>query len=152
MGLPFMWFGRPKPLLPNEELVHERRRFRAVWCAALPSCGIYVPGVMQLVLRITDHRCMFVITSHFMTQEIVQWYPKRNPDHDPEIITSVSSGKGFLGPCLEIHSHNPTRRARWLWSPDLTLRFFIQDPEHLRQMIFDQITSEGAQQWKQGQH
>ena len=70
-----------------------------------------------------------------MTQEIGIWFPGRNPDDDPETLVKVSCQTGLFGRCLEIRTDNPKRRQRWLWSPNLTLRFFLKDPEPIEATI-----------------
>jgi hypothetical protein len=70
-----------------------------------------------------------------MTQEIGMWYPRLNPQDDPETIMKVSCQNGLFGRCLEIRTHNPNRRQRWMWSPNLTLRFFLGKPERIEGVI-----------------
>jgi hypothetical protein len=56
----------------------------------------------------------------------------------------VCCTRGLFGRCLEIRSHNPTRTARWMWSPNLVLRLFMQEPEPLEAAIREQIKQEQA--------
>ncbi|HIJ73932.1 MAG TPA: hypothetical protein HPP83_07510 [Candidatus Hydrogenedentes bacterium] len=150
MGVTLLKLGKPSPLLPEELVVHEQRRFRAVSSTTLPSyrIGFNLPPLWRISLLVTNRRCL-VLTDlfHCMTQEIAMWYPGQNPDDDPETVTKVSCQKGLFGNCLELCSHNPKRRQRWLWSPDLTLRFFLKEPEQIEAAILRQMKrSEAADQ------
>ena len=142
MGIRLLKLGKPSPLLPDEHVVHEQRSFRAVSSTTLPSyrIGFDLPPLWRIKLLVTNRRCL-VLTDlfHCVTQEIGMWYPGRNPDGDPEAVTGVCCTNGLFGRCLEIRSHNPTRRQRWLWSPDLTLRFFLKEPEPIEAAIREQM-------------
>jgi hypothetical protein len=72
------------------------------------------------------------------------WFPGMNPADDPETITKVSCHAGLFGRCLEIRTHNPTREQRWVWSPDLTLRLFLKDPERIEAIALRQVRQDGA--------
>lgn len=138
MGIILLKLGKPSPLLPEERVLYERRRFRAVSSTTFPSyrIGFNLPPLWRIRLVVTDRRCL-VLTDffHCMTQEIGMWYPGRNPADDPETITGVRCTTGLFGRCLEIRTRNPMRRRRWLWSPDLTLRFFFKNPERAECVI-----------------
>lgn len=147
MGITILKLGKPPPLLPDERVLHEQRRFRAVTSTTVPSyrIGFNLPPLWRISLLVTNRRCL-VLTDlfHCMTQEIGMWYPGQSPDDDPETITNVSCRTGLFGRCLELRTRNPNRRQRWLWSPDLTLRFFLKQPERIEAMINDQIGQDGA--------
>ena len=81
---------------------------------------------------------LFLLVSRlllFCTQEIDLWFPGKIPADRTELITGVSVRNGLFGRCLEVRSRDPSRRQRWLWSPDLTLRFFVKDPEAIEKVI-----------------
>ena len=143
MGITLLKLGRPTPLWGGETVLLEQRRFRAVSSTTLPSyrIGFNLPPLWRISLLVTNRRCL-VLTDffHCMTQEIGMWYPGQNPDNDPETITKVSCQTGLFGRCLEIQTHNPDRRRRWLWSPNLTLRFFLKNPEVIEAVIFQQMS------------
>ena len=147
MGVTILKLGKPSPLLPDERPVHEQRRFRAVSSKTLPSyrIGFNLPPLCRIGLLVTNRRCL-VLTDlfHCMTQEIGMWYPGQNPDDDPETMTRVSCQTGLFGRCLELRTHNPKRRQRWLWSPNLTLRFFLKEPELIEAAILEQMNQNGA--------
>jgi hypothetical protein len=142
MGIRMKW-GKPSPLPPEEPVILEQRRFRAVSSFTAPSyrIGFNLPPFWQIRLLLTNRRCL-VLTDffHCMTQEIVMWLPGQNPGDDLEVITRVSCRKGLFGRCLEIRTHNPERRQRWLWSPELTLRFFLKDPQRIESDILAQMS------------
>ncbi|MBN1518393.1 hypothetical protein JXA32_17660 [Candidatus Sumerlaeota bacterium] len=140
MGFILMQFGRAKGLLPEEMLAREQRRFRAVSSKSAPSyrIGCNLPPLWRLSLLVTDRRCLALADFffHCMSQEVVMWYPGCNPEGDPETITGVSCESGLFGRCLELRSHNPLRqKQRWLWSPELTFRFFMKNPERIEAII-----------------
>lgn len=147
MGITLLKLGKPSPLQPEERIIHEQHRFRAVSSMTMPSyrIGFNLPPLWRISLVVTDRRCL-VLTDffHCMTQEIGMWYPGRNPGDDPETITKVSCQTGLFGKCLEIRTHNPMRRQRWLWSPKMTLRFFLKDPEIIETAIACQMESTGT--------
>jgi hypothetical protein len=147
MGITILKLGKPSLLEPEERVIHEQRRFRAVSSTTIPSyrVGFNLPPLWQISLVVTDRRCL-VLTDffHCMTQEIGMWYPGQNPDDDPETIMKVSCQTGLFGRCLEIRTHNPRRRQRWLWSPNLTLRFFLRDPEFIENAIAGQMENSGT--------
>lgn len=132
MGVILCKLGRSTPLLPGETVLLEQRRFWAISSKTLPSyrVGFNLRPFWGVRLLVTDRRCL-VLTDflYCMSQEIGLWYPGRNPEGDPETITRVSCRQGCFGKCLEICSNNPKRTQRWLWSPELTLRFFLKEPE-----------------------
>jgi hypothetical protein len=147
MGIILLKFGKPSPLPSEERVLYERSTFRAVSSTTCPSyrIGFSLPPLMRVALLVTNRRC--VVWSDlfcFITQEIGMWYPGQNPADDPETITSVRCATGLFGRCLEIRSRNPKRRQRWLWSPNLTLRFFFEDPEEVESMIKKAMGNEGA--------
>ena len=138
MGIILLKFGKPTPLPPEEQVLYRRSRFRAVTSSTPPSyrIGFNLPPLWRISLLATDRRCLVLIDIfHCMTQEIAMWYPGHNPAEDPETITSVRCENGLFGRCLEIRTHNPKRKQRWLWSPDLTLRFFFPGPEQAEDII-----------------
>ena len=147
MGITVLKLGKPSPLLPDERVVYEQRRFRAVSSTTLPSyrIGHSLPPLWRISLLVTNRRCL-VLTDlfHCMTREIGMWFPGQNPNGDPETITKVSCQSGLFGRCLEIRTHNPKRRQRWLWSPDLTLRFFLKEPERIEAIIATEMKQHGA--------
>jgi hypothetical protein len=49
---------------------------------------------------------------------------------------------GLFGRSLEVRSRDPRRRQRWLWSPDLTLRFFFKNPEEVEAIIREAMIRE----------
>jgi len=138
MGIILLKLGKPSPLLPEERVLYERSRWRAITSTTPPSyrIGFNFPPFWRITLLVTNRRCL-VLTDifHCMTQEIGMWYPGQNPTDDPETITRVRCETGLFGRCLEIRTLNPTRRHRWLWSPNLTLRFFFQGPEQVESII-----------------
>ncbi len=142
MGVTILKLGGPGPLQPGERVVLEERCFRAVTSRTCPSyrVGFNLRPLWGIALKVTDRRVL-VLTDLFrcMSQEIGMWYPGRNPSGDPETLTSVSTATGFFGPCVEIRSRNPTRRMRLIWSPDLTLRFFVKEPEPIVSAIVEQM-------------
>ncbi|HUV63585.1 MAG TPA: hypothetical protein VMW24_06770 [Sedimentisphaerales bacterium] len=147
MGVTILKLGKPSPLLPEERVVHEQRRSRAVSVTTLPSyrIGFNLPPLWRIRLLVTNRRCLALSDLfHCMTQEIAMWYPGHNPDDDPETITKVSCQTGLFGRCLELRTHNPKRRQRWLWSPDLTLRFFVKEPELIEAAILTQMKESGG--------
>ncbi len=142
MGIILLKLGKPLPLRADETVVLEQRRFRAVSSKTPPSyrIGFNLPPLWRTSLLVTNRRCL-VLTDlfHCMTQEIGMWYPGQNPPDDPETITAVSCQNGLFGRCLEIRTHNPKRRQRWMWSPDLTFRFFLKEPERIEAAILGYI-------------
>jgi hypothetical protein len=147
MGIIILKFGKPSPLLTGETVVLEQHRFRAVSSTTVPSyrIGFDLPPLWRIRLVVTNRRCLMLAdVFHSMTQEIGMWFPGRNPADDPETITKVSCQTGLFGRCVEIRTHNPKRRQRWLSSPDLTLRFFLKDPERLEATILAQMKQDGA--------
>lgn len=147
MGITLLKMGGPSALLPDERVALEQRSFRAVSSTTLPSyrIGFSLPPLWRISLLITDSRCIVVTDLfHCMTQEVGMWYPGRNPEDDPETITGVRATSGIFGRCLEIRTHNPKRRQRWLWSPDMTLRFFLSDPGSLKAVIAQQMAQSGS--------
>ena len=147
MGITLLKIGKPSLLPSSEATLYERSRFRAVSSTTLPSyrIGFNLPPLWRISLVVTNRRCL-VRTDlfHCMTQEIGMWYPGQNPADDLETITSVRCETGLFGRCLEIRSRNPGRRQRWLWSPDLTLRFFFREPEPVESAIKQAMGSGGA--------
>ena len=146
MGIILLKMGKPSPLLPGERVLYERSRFRAVSSASPPSyrIGFNLPPLWRISLLVTNLRCRVVTNLfHCMTQEIGMWRPGKNPADDPETITSVRSETGLFGRCLEIRSRNPRRRRRWLWSPNLTLRFFFRNPEEIEKLINETMEQDG---------
>ncbi|MFZ5565047.1 MAG: hypothetical protein ACOZBW_13445 [Thermodesulfobacteriota bacterium] len=142
MGIRLLKPGKPSPLPAGERVVLEQRHFRAISSRTFPSyrIGFNLAPLWQTRLVVTDRRCLVLtVFFHCMTQEIAMWFGGKNPEGDPETITGVSCQKGLLGRCLEIRSRNPRRRQRWMWSPDLTLRFFLKAPERIEAVILDQM-------------
>ena len=142
MGVTILKVGWPGPLQPGEKLVLEQRCFRAVTSKTCPSyrIGFNLRPLWGITLKVTDRRVL-VLTDLFrcMSQEIGMWYPGRNPSDDPEMLTGVSSTTGLFGPCVEIRSCNPKRRMRLIWSPNLTLRFFLDEPAPIVAAIAEQM-------------
>jgi hypothetical protein len=142
MGMTILKIGEPSPLLSGERVVHQAGSFRLISSKSLPSyrIGPTLPALWRVSLLVTDRGCrVSARILGFMTQEIRMWYPGENPIGDPETITGVRSSTGLLGPYLEIRSHNPRRRQRWLWSPNLTLRFYLREPEPIEAVILEQM-------------
>jgi hypothetical protein len=147
MGITILKLGKPTPVPPDETILLEQHRFRAVSSTTLPSyhIGFNLPPLWHITLLVTSRRCLVLIDLfHCMAQEIGIWYPGLNPQDDPETLTKVSCQNGLFGRCLEIRTHNPTRRQRWLWSPDLTLRFFLKEPERIEAVILEQMARHAA--------
>jgi hypothetical protein len=146
MGITILKLGKPSPLLGDETVLVEQCRFRGVSSTTIPSyrIGFNLPPLWGISLLVTNRRCL-VLTDlfHCMTQEIGMWYPGQNPNDDPEAITKVSCQRGLFGRCLEIRTHNPKRRQRWLWSPGLTLRFFLKEPERIEAIILAAMKQQG---------
>jgi len=143
VGITVLKRGKPAPLLPGERVVLEQRHFRAISSTTLPSyrIGFNLLPLWHISLLVTNRRCL-VLTDffHCMTQEIGMWFPGHNPDDDSETITKVSCQTGLFGRCLELRTHNPKRRQRWLWSPNLTLRFFLKKPEMIEAVILEHMS------------
>ena len=138
MGIVILKFGKPAPLPADERVLLEQRRFRAFSSATWPSyrLGFNLPPLWRITLVVTDLRCLVLVNLfHCMSQEISMWYPGRNSENDPETITGVCCTSGLFGRCLKIRSNNPTRRRRWLWSPDLTLRFYFKQADEVEALI-----------------
>lgn len=147
MGITLLKLGTPSPLLPDEYVLQEWSRFRAISYTALPSYGIGFNVPLLWTSLLVTNRRVIVLTDlfHCMTQEIEMWYPGQNPADDPEMIASVRSETGLFGRCLEIRSQNPKRRQRWLfWSSSLTLRFFLRNPEDVAKLIIGTMNQDGA--------
>ena len=138
--------GGPTPWQPNETVLHEQRHFRAVSSTCLPSYRIafQMPPLLRLTLYVTNRRVQ-VVSRMFgcLTQEIDLWYPPHLPADRTETVTGVAVTRGLFGPCLELRSRDPRRRQRWLWSPDLTLRFFFANPERVERIIREAMRSSG---------
>lgn len=142
MGITLLKIGKPAPLSREETVLAEEIRFRAVSSTTLPSyrIGFNFPPFWRTRLLVTNRRCLvYTDFIHCLTQEIGMWFPGQNPADDPEVITGVSCQRGIFGKCLEIRTRNPRRTQRWLWSPDLTLRFFMDQPERLEMIIMAQM-------------
>ena len=142
MSTVLLKIGKPEALPPEEKVLHTQEHFRAVSSKTSPSyrIGFDIPFLFRIKLIITDRRCRVLCRSfYWMYQDFVMWFPGKNPQDDPEIISTVSCQKGLFGQCLEIRTHNPKRVQRWLWSPDLTFRFFMKDPEKLEKIIKEQM-------------
>jgi hypothetical protein len=106
------------------------------WTSPSYRVGFNLPPLWQVRLLVTNRRCLVVTDFfHCLTQEIGMWFPGETPGDDPETITGICCRTGWLGRYLEIRTHNPTRRLRWMWSPDLTLRFYMKDPERIESAI-----------------
>ena len=137
MGVKFK-FGGMSPLLPDEEVLYCHKRFRAVTSTCLPSyhIGFQIPAVTRMALYVTNRRlllaCRLLL---FATEEIDLWFEGKKPADRTELITGVTTTRGVFGRCLEVRSRDPRRRQRWLWSPNLTLRFFFKNPEPVEAII-----------------
>jgi hypothetical protein len=144
MAIKLLKWGAPSPPPDAEPVVAELRQFRALTSTSWPSYKITcnLPPLWSVWLLVTPRRCLILADfGHFMAQEITAWYPGQNPPGDLETLVSVACCHGLFGRCLELRTHNPGRRARWLWSPALTLRFFIADPESLCATITAQMAA-----------
>lgn len=142
MGITYYW-GRPSVLLPDETCLHTQRW---LWLISSKTGISYRVAFNTWPLwtfrfEITNYR-LRVMSNIFLltTQEISIWYPGRNPENDPEVMTGVSIQHGLLGRCLEVKSHNPTHTA-WYWAPDLTLRFYFRDPEYVERIIVEAMNA-----------
>jgi len=130
--------GKMSPLQPDETVLHTQDRFRAVSGTCLPSYHIefQLPPLWKITLWVTNRRCLVVTDLfHTFTEEIDMWYPGMNPEGATDLISSVSVRRGLFGKCLEIRSRDPRRSRRWLCSPNMTLRFFFQNPEDVESVI-----------------
>jgi hypothetical protein len=137
MGVRFR-LGGMSPLQSGERVLHSQKRFRAISSTCTPSyrIGFQMPPLVLLTLYVTNRRLLLVSRLLlFCTQEVDLWFPGKIPPGRTELITGVSVTNGLFGPCLEVRSRDPRRRQRWLWSPDLTLRFFVKDPEAIEKVI-----------------
>jgi hypothetical protein len=140
MGIVLLKIGKPSPLSPDESVLLEQRRFRIVSSYTPPSyrIGFNLPPLWRISLVVTNKRCLALTDLfHCMTQEISMWYPGQNPEGDPETITGVRCASALFGRYLEVRTNNPDRRRGWLWSPDLTLRFFFRGVEEFESTILD---------------
>ena len=149
MGIVLLKLGKPSPLLADERVLWEQRRFRAVSSTTWPSyrIGFNLPPLWRVSLVVTNRRCLALTDFfHCLTQEIGMWYPGQGPEGDLETITGVCCASGLFGRCLEIRSNNPARRQRWIWSPDLTLRFFFKGAGQVESVVQDAMrrSSPGA--------
>jgi len=146
MGIRFK-FGKMSPLLPDERVLHNQACFRAVSSACLPSYRIWfnLPPLWATTLFVTNRRCL-VVTDLFraITQEVDMWYSSHNPDDRTDIITTVSCKKGLFGRCLEIRSRDPKRPRQWLCSPNMTVRFFLKNPESVENVILAAMNQKKA--------
>ena len=137
MGIRFKC-GAMTPLPPDENVLYIQSKFRAVTGTSLPSYKIYfnLPPAWALSLYITNRRCL-IVTRLFgvFTQEMDLWYPACKPAADSEYIISIACVKGLFGKCLEIRSFDPLRPKTWLCSKKMTLRFFLNNAEHLESII-----------------
>lgn len=147
MSIVILKFGKPSPLLTGETVLWEQRHFRAMSGTTLPSyrIGFNLPPLWRISLVVTNRRCR-VLTDlfHCMSQDASFWFPGQNPPEDPETVTKVSCQTGLFGRCLEIRTHNEKRRQRWLWSPDLTVRFFLDNPERIETTILGAMAKHGT--------
>ncbi len=132
-------FGKISPLLEDEKILHEQKRFRLITSKCLPTYRICfnLPFFLAIRLLVTNRRCLVITRMfRFMIQEISTWYPGKNPGNDLETVTSIRCDKGFFGKFLEIRSRDPKRSGRWwYWNPKLTLRFYFKNPEKVEKMI-----------------
>ena len=146
MGVRFK-LGGMSSLLPDEVVLHAQRRFRAVSSTCLPSyrIGFQMPPLMLMSLYVTNRRLLLASNLLLVsTQEIDLWYEGKKPEDRTELITGISVANGLFGRCLEGRSRDPRRRQRWLWSPDLTLRFFFKNPEEVEAIIRQAMTEGGT--------
>lgn len=146
MGVRFKLLGM-SPLLPDEVVLHSQKRFRAISSTCLPSyrIGFHMPPLILMTLYVTNRRLLLVSSLFlFSTQEIDLWFEGKKPEDRTELITSVSVTNGLFGRCLEVRSRDPRRRQRWLWSPDLTLRFFFKNPEEVETIIRKAMINTGT--------
>ena len=146
MGVRFK-LGGISPWLPDEVVLHSQKRFKAVSSTCMPSyrIGFQMPPIMLMTLYVTNRRLLLASNLLlFSTQEIDLWYEGKKPEEKTELITGVSVANGLFGQCLEVRSRDPRRRQRWLWSPDLTLRFFFRNPEEVETIIRKAMTKEGT--------
>jgi hypothetical protein len=146
MGVRFK-LGGMSPLLPDETILHSQRRFRAISSTCVPSyrIGFQMPPLISMTLHVTNRRLLLVSSLLlFGTQEIDLWYQGRMPEGRTELIMGVSVTNGLFGRCLEVRSRDPSRRQRWLWSPDLTLRFFFKNPEVVEGIVLEAMREKGT--------
>ena len=98
---------------------------------------------MRLQLCVTDRRIILLVwICGFLVQDFYCWYPVHAPADDREVIKKVDVGDwGFLGKCLLVVSHNPTRMKHfnWLASPTLEVRYYTRSAEELRSIIVSQM-------------
>jgi hypothetical protein len=137
MGVRFK-LGGMSPLLPDEVVLHSQKRFRAISSTCVPSyrIGFQMPPLILMTLHVTNRRLLLVCKLFpFITQEIDLWFEGKKPEDRTELITNISVTSGLFGRCLEVRSRDPRRRQRWLWSPDLTLRFFFKNPDEVEAII-----------------
>jgi hypothetical protein len=143
--------GGMSPLLPDEAVLHSQKRFRAISSTCVPSyrIGFQLWPLILMTLYVTNRRLLLVCRLFpFITQEIDLWFEGKKPDDRTELITGVSVTRGLFGPCIEVRSRDPRRRQRWLWSPDLTLRFFLKKPEDVETIIRKAMSRTWAQPQK----
>lgn len=134
-------FGVPSPLPPEETLRYTRDDLKAVTHYSAPLCrGFYERFLCSVLLRVTDRR-MTVSTRvspplfFRWQQEIDCWFPGRQPEGEVDTITDLSLGIGNYGPCLIVHSQNPSRRNSWFSSPDLTVWLYCTEPEAIERAV-----------------
>ena len=72
------------------------------------------------------------------TQEIDMWFAHTIPPDQTEVLTGVAVKNGLFGRCLETKSRDP-KRWKWMCFPNMTLRFFFDDPETLERVIREQM-------------
>ena len=131
--------GRMSGLLPNETMLVSQKNFRAITGLALPNYRIsFSCPLWPFNLCVTTQRIIFAkeMFGGRLTQEIDMWYPQTLPRDQTELLTGVAVKKGLFGRCLEIKSRDP-KRWKWLCFPNMTLRFFFNNPERIEKAIVE---------------
>ncbi|MFC1736219.1 hypothetical protein ACFL1X_08880 [Candidatus Hydrogenedentota bacterium] len=148
MGFKFKLGGLP-PVMLDEEVLYSKK---FIWLCSSKSPPTYrigfgfpIPPLLTIALHVTDRRCRMVTHLLFglVTQEFDAWYSGKAPDGDGEILTSVSTGKGYWDcPYLELVSHNEKRPWHWFCSEDVRIRFFFKNPENVENVIKEAMTAD----------
>ena len=132
-------FGSMSEFLPGERVLHSLPRLGVISGKALPSYQVFfpIPPLCRAALYVTDRRVLLV--AHLfgcVVQEISMWYPGKAGAGDEERVQSTCTGSlRWLGPYLEVVSHNPSRCCPWLCARTMRLRFYVKCPEPLCESI-----------------
>ncbi len=132
-------FASAPEFLPDETVLHSKPFCRFISVKALPTYRLFLPlpPLWSTGLYITNRR-FFLVVHLFgcVTQECSAWYPGKGPPTDPEVVHVIRVGVlRLLGPYLEVITYNPKRRCRWLCAPKMRWRFYVTDPDWLRETI-----------------